>query len=821
MSPVVAADQVLAEPSLADNGQGVLAPVSPSPHPPILRFPARPVVAHWPTTGADRAQVVALAASAASPLAASPIYPARLRGLYLLLDWLTAQPGRSWQERWLASGADAAGERWAEGPASWLEAQSKFSRSRLELMTSSLLVIVGADIVRPSLTWLLTGGKKRKLARNLIRSRDPQGFGQLRLVCEHDPAVSADAEMHTVYRCAVIVAAKGGTLGDITPGDVLEVLDLEADLRGRAPSGSATFKMLREMGVFGTGIPTLQEVRSLPQRSVEELVDRYPIASRAMRSLLVDYLKERQPAIDYTTLRSQVYMLVKCFWTDLEAHHPGIDSLALTSEVAAAWKQRLRTKKTTTRSPGGGSVEVVAERLSYLDVLAGVRAFYLDLSQWALEEPARWGPWAAPCPIRPNELTRRKAVRRRKARMDARTRERLPVLPILVSAVDGWRKGAEALVAAGRQVTPGQEFVAAGQTLTRSIRPHAAGDNVWATDPITGRQRLLDREADHAFWAWAVIEVLRLTGVRVEELLELSHHSLVRYRLPTTGELVPLLQIAPSKTDAERLLVVSPELADVLSAIICRVHDAKECVPLVRARDYHEHVWLPAVPLLFQRRRGAENHAFSIGLIGKLLDEALAHTDLVDHADGTPLHCTPHDFRRMFITDAVMNGLPPHIAQVIAGHRNINVTMGYKAVYPEEAIQAHLGFLARRRALRPSEEYRTPTDEEWKQFLGHFERRKVSIGMCARAFSTPCIHEHACVRCSMLWPDPAQRVRLVEIRDNLTDRITEAEREGWLGEIEGLQLSRAGACHKLAQIDRRQANQSSIELGLPANHSHQ
>jgi hypothetical protein len=42
----------------------------------------------------------------------------------------------------------------------------------------------------------------------------------------------------------------------------------------------------------------------------------------------------------------------------------------------------------------------------------------------------------------------------------------------------------------------------------------------------------------------------------VEELLELSHHSLIQYRLPTTGEVVPLLQIVPSKTDAERLLPV-------------------------------------------------------------------------------------------------------------------------------------------------------------------------------------------------------------------------------------------------------------------------
>jgi hypothetical protein len=136
-----------------------------------------------------------------------------------------------------------------------------------------------------------------------------------------------------------------------------------------------------------------------------------------------------------------------------------------------------------------------------------------------------------------------------------------------------------------------------------------------------------------------------------------------------------------------------------------------------------------------------------------MLTAALADTGLTDPATGGPLRFTPHDFRRLFITDAILNGLPPHIAQVIAGHRDINVTLGYK-VYPDEAIQAHLAFLGRRRALRPSEEYRVPTDEEWTEFVGHFERRKVSIGTCGRAFGTPCIHEHACVCCPMLWPDP-------------------------------------------------------------------
>jgi hypothetical protein len=87
------------------------------------------------------------------------------------------------------------------------------------------------------------------------------------------------------------------------------------------------------------------------------------------------------------------------------------------------------------------------------------------------------------------------------------------------------------------------------------------------------------------FWAWAVIEVLRHTGIRVEELLQLTHHSLVQYRLPSTGELVPLLQIASSKTDAQRLLLRSPELADVFSAITCRIRRPNGTDPLVKARD--------------------------------------------------------------------------------------------------------------------------------------------------------------------------------------------------------------------------------------------
>ncbi|MFJ5610620.1 integrase [Streptomyces sp. NPDC093221] len=143
--------------------------------------------------------------------------------------------------------------------------------------------------------------------------------------------------------------------------------------------------------------------------------------------------------------------------------------------------------------------------------------------------------------------------------------------------------------------------------------------------------------------------------------------------------------------------------------------------------------------------------------------------------------------------------------------------MGHNAIYPRDAIEAHRAFIARRRAVRPSEEYRTPTTEEWDAFLEHFEKRKVSLGTCARSFGTSCIHEHACVRYSLLRLEPSQRDRLVEIRDNLIERIAEAQQVGWLGEMEGMEISLAGAEEKLAQLDNLITHRAAaIHLGMPA-----
>jgi len=309
------------------------------------------------------------------------------------------------------------------------------------------------------------------------------------------------------------------------------------------------------------------------------------------------------------------------------------------------------------------------------------------------------------------------------------------------------------------------------------------------------------------------VEVLRASGIRIEEMLELTHHSFVAYTLPTTGEIVPMLQVAPSKTDAERLLLVSPELAEVLTAIIFRVRRGKSALPLVSAYDVFEQTWSAPMPFLFQRRYGSEDRPITRSYIRECM-VATSHAAQITVA-GQPLEWRPHDFRRIFVTDALRSGLPPHIAAKICGHTVLDTTMGYAAIYPEDVVSHHRAFIARRRAERPSEEYRELTVAEWDEFLAHFELRKVALGVCGRDYGTPCAHENACVRCPLLRVDPAQMPRLEEIRTNLADRLQEARDQGWLGEVAAIETTLAAAAQKLEAMRELAARSTTVSLGMP------
>lgn len=776
-------------------------------------FPPRTRPDTWPRTHASAEEVLGLLEEPPLRATHKQAQAVRRTGARLLLGWLATLPGDTWQQRWESSEASARYESWYREVLTWAVPFRKPSRSWSD---PGLLALVCADVVRPRMDWLL-GNPSRHLRPAIAATRDPQGFAQLEAeIPEAQRATNAAST--AITHLAQIIVVCGGGIDDIVAGDLLSHPRLGHMSSSRSAPVRMAYSWLHARGQFPAHAPARLAHLTIRagQTDPAGLVDRYQLQNRAVRDLFVAYLTERQPSVDHTTLRTLSHHLVGLFWADLERHHPEIDDLRLPRDIKDAWKARVSLKTVSRRLPNG-TVETAAEpRQAAAGVKQSVRAFYLDIAEWAHDDPATWGRWAAPCPVSEAECTTRHATRLQKARADHRTRERMPVLPALIRTAERRLQQARERLADVDAAAPGSTVTVHGETFTLpKASTWRAGGKPGHVMDANGKRRPLRAEERRAFYAWATIEILRHTGIRCEEMLELTHHSIIRYRLPATGEIVPLLQIAPSKTDKERLLLVSPELADVLSAVVARVRAPGGAIPSIPTYDMHERTWNAPMPVLFQWAVSGEHRPVSVNTIRRSLDETLDAAGLLD-ASGRPLRFAPHDFRRIFITDAILNGLPPHIAQVIAGHDRIDTTMGYAAVYPADAIEAHRSFIARRRQTRPTHEYRSVTPEEWDEFLGHFARRKLALGQCGRAYGTDCAHEHACVRCPVLVVGPAEKARLEEIRDNLTERIAEAEREGWLGEAEGLAVSLAAAQEKLTQINaQQQRRRAPVYLGIP------
>ena len=307
------------------------------------RFPARP--AHdggWPATSQRRGHVLARLFAPPFTAGRDKLQSSRRIGLTKLVHWLEEQPGRTWQDRWVASGADAAGNlAWRELAASWLRSTGWASgnpRTDFIALGRGVLPLICGDVIRPSLPWLLTPAIPKNLAAEMARSRDPAGFAVLAVLARTDPASAATKDL-AARRVAAILAAKGGAISGITVGDCLELLDVLA--AGGGNTSPYFYQLLHALGTFPPAAPpTVRAFKTPGQLTVEQLVDRYPITCRPVRALIIDYLRERQPAVDHATLRSLSRSRARA---DLERPWPG-------SAREAGWQPGRAGQD----APGGG-----------------------------------------------------------------------------------------------------------------------------------------------------------------------------------------------------------------------------------------------------------------------------------------------------------------------------------------------------------------------------------------------------------------------------------------------------------------------------------
>ncbi len=701
------------------------------------------------------------------------------RSLRAVLGWLQEFPGEDWEQRWLASGADEAPRAWARQ----LEDAGRVIRDYNAL--GAVTALVHARVLRPSYSFLLCT-HSITLYRRFWRLNDPQEFGRLRALEEYrvqGSRVRQDAEACLIR----IMIRTGKPLLQLTGDELLDYADL-VRASGRHRREHLAWELMVALGPFAAEPPTLRAVWSAKgnsrQHSTAALVGRYGVPPGPVRDLLVDYLQEIRPGVDYSTLENIAGHLTRVFWMQILEISPHQQDLRLSSQTMTAWRERLAI------TPAG------QPRADTHGILFTIRAFYRDLQQWAQEDPARWARWAVPNPIRDADVRAHVKHRRAvKARMQQRTRTLTGLLPTLTASATGRKDWSTRLLAAAADATHGQEFILDNVKYLRHDPPVAVGrferSRVWAAGPpeLGNARGLIDVTAleQDCFWAWALIETLRLTGCRIEEVLELTQLSIRHYTPPDTGTVVPLLHIAPSKLDLERLIPMSPEMVAVLVQVQRRAKGEQTQIPLSVRYDHHERVHGSPLPHLFARRIGARQEVLSTHYVRSVLGATAAAAGLTD--DGQLITFTPHDFRRLFTTEMVGAGLPLHIAAALLGHLDLDTTRSYAAVFPEQVIRRHQEFIARRRALNQAADYRDPTPAEWAEFEQHFQLRRVALGDCFRPYGTPCVHEHACERCAFLRLDPEQAPRLDQMRDNVQARLAEASQRRWLGEVAALEES--------------------------------
>jgi hypothetical protein len=132
-----------------------------------------------------------------------------------VLDWLDRQPGQTWQERWLASGAEDLGRDWVLLPMEHYVGRG-WSDHRGRLLSGMLLVLCG-QVIRPTYRFLLLQNFTQVLGQ-ARRTLDPDGFAAL----EAHSLATGRSDRDTaaaLNRLAWILLYKGGAVRDITVGD--------------------------------------------------------------------------------------------------------------------------------------------------------------------------------------------------------------------------------------------------------------------------------------------------------------------------------------------------------------------------------------------------------------------------------------------------------------------------------------------------------------------------------------------------------------------------------------------------------------------------
>ncbi|MCW2861974.1 MAG: integrase [Actinoallomurus sp.] len=317
---------------VADDSIGNFTPTALVPSPPPL--PTRVPRSLGDYSTASPEEIAAVAAAHFSP-SEKNLYLKR-RGMLELLGHLATFSGDTWQQRWEASGHDL-----GDKPVADLAGDSQNLRRLLNVALGHAFAM---RLIRPS----LLGFRANKFTRYTPWFRSVAQDPRLEEFCDRADRLPVSQGRRTRAKFDVCCAL---TVFGIDP----DGLTAEAFLyyasesrkhgladHGNAFAGTLAWPILHEIGQFAASAPrTLRAAVTRGQLSIEESVDRHQLRNRAVRDLLVEYLRHRSAELDYSTLQTHTNLLVKTFWKAIEQINPEQADLRLSEETFTAWKERL------------------------------------------------------------------------------------------------------------------------------------------------------------------------------------------------------------------------------------------------------------------------------------------------------------------------------------------------------------------------------------------------------------------------------------------------------------------------------------------------
>lgn len=273
------------------------------------------------------------------------------------------------------------------------------------------------------------------------------------------------------------------------------------------------------------------------------------------------------------------------------------------------------------------------------------------------------------------------------------------------------------------------------------------------------------RELEDRF-ARVGITVLRRTGLRIGELLDLELSHLVDYGPSGTWLRVPL-----GKLNNERSVPVDDVALGALDEWLADR-------PAQRSRP-HPRDGRPADFIFVEHGR-----RLGVARIRRGLRDAAAAAGL-SGPDGQLLAVSAHQLRHTWATELANGGMSMQALMTLLGHRSPEMTIRYarlasptlKAAYDEAA-----GKIARRIPLAPPGRPAIPDGVEW--LASEMLKTRVAHGFCSRELAAEaCAYANICETCPNFVPAPQFAGTLKEQLADIRLLRQDAAERGWTSEV--------------------------------------